>query len=518
LATSSSPYCVVRLGDEIQKTAVATSKGPDPVWDPEVVELPWDAQDTLEITLREQDSGVFREDRKVGVAHVNVSALARKVRYAGPLKVYRNGAEETGALMVDIASKELSALNPTMLLQPVLVKVHSNGLMGAVAALADYEALDLFKTYRIVLQQTGARFGDRVNANHDEEHKKLFRDPLRKVVQAEHASLYSDWAYPHLTFWGGKRYEKVTLSTGNDFLSLVGNGVRKGRRRVFTYVLLDEGMFFSETGANIAKDFFSKHAVHANASPGVRMAGTFRVCETPQRQPVVVIDNDSGTYRPRSEDLVILKELLEFNFPGIVVCVMPCTEPQLEDAKAFYGPNESKGEKGCVYSGQWKWQVESEEELQAASIEAPHSVWEWKNRSGWQRYAPEDEALLCRLQAESRGQAVETSKFSFGHGNYLLDFTEGFQTNQRTGRVREIRQILSGSYVPAWEISEGGVQWKACSFHDAIKIEEAYLATPLTAILTLNGVEHVFDFKVMTCASTESGEYRSIRRLASSGV
>ena len=88
----------------------------------------------------------------------------------------------------------------------------------------------------------------------------------------------------------------LRLCSGNDFLSLVGNGVRKGRRhvilarkslhgglsthvrarRVFTYVLLDEGMFFSdsrqngtsksqriphpalqETGANIAKDFFS---------------------------------------------------------------------------------------------------------------------------------------------------------------------------------------------------------------------------------------------------------------------
>ena len=30
----------------------------------------------------------------------------------------------------------------------------------------------------------------------------------------------------------------------------------------------------------------------------VRMAGTFRICETPQRAPIVVLDNDSGTYRP----------------------------------------------------------------------------------------------------------------------------------------------------------------------------------------------------------------------------
>lgn len=413
-------------------------------------------------------------------------------------------------------------MGPAKLLQPALVKVHSNGLMGAVAAVADFEALDIFKTYHIVLWATSEKFGDMFNSNWDEEHKKLFKDPLKKVVQAEHASLYSDSVCPHFTYWGGKRNEKATLGRGNDFLSLLGNGVRKGRRRVYTYVVLDEGMFFSETGANIAKDFFSKHAVHANASPEVRMAGTFRICETPERALILFLDNDSGTYRPSSEHLPILKEVLELNFPGLLVRVLDVTQPQPQDILDFAGPNETKGSKGCVYAGQWKWKVESEDELQASSLQAAASVWEWKNRNGWQRYLPEDECLLDQLQVECKGQQAETSGFSFGRGAmYKVDFLENLQTNLKTGRVREMRQILSGCYVPSWEIHCGGIEWKACSFHDAVTIEQAYLATAAGArvLLTLSsGEERLFDFKMMTCAGSKPSDVRALRRLASSGV
>lgn len=459
----------------------------------------WDAEDFLEFTIREKGSGLWAEDSKLGTAHVNVSALARLAHFRGPLHVFRRGTEKAGELVVDLLAKEISPMGPAKLLQPALVKVHSNGLMGAVAAVADFEALDIFKTYHIVLWATSEKFGDMFNSNWDEEHKKLFKDPLKKVVQAEHASLYS-----------------------NDFLSLLGNGVRKGRRRVYTYVVLDEGMFFSETGANIAKDFFSKHAVHANASPEVRMAGTFRICETPERALILFLDNDSGTYRPSSEHLPILKEVLELNFPGLLVRVLDVTQPQPQDILDFAGPNETKGSKGCVYAGQWKWKVESEDELQASSLQAAASVWEWKNRNGWQRYLPEDECLLDQLQVECKGQQAETSGFSFGRGAmYKVDFLENLQTNLKTGRVREMRQILSGCYVPSWEIHCGGIEWKACSFHDAVTIEQAYLATAAGArvLLTLSsGEERLFDFKMMTCAGSKPSDVRALRRLASSGV
>eukprot|EP00439_Symbiodinium_sp_Y106_P040171 s5365_g4.t3 len=307
LADCKNPYCGVRLGDKIERSGVG-SAGSHPAWGAAEgsVTVTWDAEDFLEITIREKGSALWSEDSKIGTAHVNVSALARLAHFRGSLQVFRRGTEKdccclrmrAGELAVDLLAKEVSPMGPAKLLQPALVTVHSNGLMGAVAAVADFEALDIFKTYHVVLWATSEKFGDMFNSNWDEEHKKLFKDPLKKVVQAEHASLYSDGVCPHFTYWGGKRNERATLGRGNDFLSLLGNGVRKGRRRVYTYVVLDEGMFFSETGANIAKDFFSKHAVHANASPEVRMAGTFRICETPERALILILDNDSGTYRP----------------------------------------------------------------------------------------------------------------------------------------------------------------------------------------------------------------------------
>lgn len=523
LADCKNPYCGVRLGDKIERSGVG-SAGSHPAWGAAEgsVTVTWDAEDFLEITIREKGSALWSEDSKIGTAHVNVSALARLAHFRGSLQVFRRGTEKAGELAVDLLAKEVSPMGPAKLLQPALVRVHSNGLMGAVAAVADFEALDIFKTYHVVLWATSEKFGDMFNSNWDEEHKKLFKDPLKKVVQAEHASLYSDGVCPHFTYWGGKRNERATLGRGNDFLSLLGNGVRKGRRRVYTYVVLDEGMFFSETGANIAKDFFSKHAVHANASPEVRMAGTFRICETPERALILILDNDSGTYRPSSEQLPILKEVLELNFPGLLVRVLDVTQPQPQDILDFAGPNETKGSKACVYAGQWKWKVESEDELQASSLQAAVSVWEWKNRNGWQRYLPEDECLLDQLQVESKGQQAETSGFSFGRGTtYKVDFLENVQTNLKTGRVREMRQILSGCYVPSWEIHCGGIEWKACSFHDAVTIEQAYLATAAGApvLLTLSsGEERLFDFKMMTCAGSKPSDVRALRRLASSGV
>lgn len=44
------------------------------------------------------------------------------------------------------------------------------------------------------------------------------------------------------------RTKKGIIKSGEDFLAMVGYGIRGGRSRFFTYVLKEDKMFFCETG------------------------------------------------------------------------------------------------------------------------------------------------------------------------------------------------------------------------------------------------------------------------------
>ncbi len=46
-----------------------------------------------------------------------------------------------------------------------------------------------------------------------------------------------------------------------------------------------------------------------------------------------MIDNDSGTYRPKAEYLPLLKEFLNENFPGLHVVTKECTDNELDKMK-----------------------------------------------------------------------------------------------------------------------------------------------------------------------------------------
>merc|ERR1712232_1500968 len=146
-------------------------------------------------------------------------------------------------------------------------------------------------------------------------------------ISAEHCTLCRNGERPDWARVEGKRTTSHFLQTGEDFIALVGDGLREDRRRVYTYALTDDGLFFSETGANMSKDMISKHAVHANANPAVRSSGTFRVC-VDGKERVVVLDNDSGTYRPSGEAVAKLASLLKSCFVGLQTRGISVLEPQ----------------------------------------------------------------------------------------------------------------------------------------------------------------------------------------------
>jgi len=106
---------------------------------------------------------------------------------------------------------------------------------------------------------------------------------------------------------------------------------------VYTYIIDDNKWRFSETNAQFFADFASKHALLANGSEYVRYAGEFHPrpkygWDRWDDEWELVFDNGSGTYTPKADLLINLKELLLFNFPGLNVVTYDYKDPQLKES------------------------------------------------------------------------------------------------------------------------------------------------------------------------------------------
>ncbi|RDL34631.1 uncharacterized protein BP5553_07759 [Venustampulla echinocandica] len=146
--------------------------------------------------------------------------------------------------------------------------------------------------------------------------------------------------------------------------------------RIFTYVLTLDGMLrFTETGKEFGIDLLSKHTMHSDVNIYIACSGEFLIRrlkhpEKPVDDPdqvthpeddvpggpphtdppndpqnyELIIDNDSGTYRPKGDLLPLLKEFLGKNFPGLHVVVKECTDEKLIKMKE--GQREKKKKEG----------------------------------------------------------------------------------------------------------------------------------------------------------------------------
>jgi hypothetical protein len=135
--------------------------------------------------------------------------------------------------------------------------------------------------------------------------------------------------------------------------------------RIFTYVLTLDGLLrFTETGKEFGIDLLSKHTMHSDVNIYIACSGEFFVRRLkhpkkstdapdqathpnadfpggppnapPPEDPEnyeLVIDNDSGTYRPKGELLPLLKDFLNQSFPGLHIVTKECTDKELEKMK-----------------------------------------------------------------------------------------------------------------------------------------------------------------------------------------
>ncbi|KAJ0120666.1 c2 domain-containing protein [Diaporthe amygdali] len=173
---------------------------------------------------------------------------------------------------------------------------------------------------------------------------------LHKALHKQHNRIYS---FSQSTQWGS--FQPCTEEASLAFLRMAH--FDEGGR-VFTYVLTLDGLLrFTETGKEFGIDFLSKHTMHSDVATYIACSGEFFVrrlakADAPEHQgeadpgepthpsedlaggppndppPAdpkhyqLVIDNDSGTYRPDKSVLPLLREFLQRNFPGLSVVVL----------------------------------------------------------------------------------------------------------------------------------------------------------------------------------------------------
>ncbi|EWY80870.1 hypothetical protein FOYG_16787 [Fusarium oxysporum NRRL 32931] len=181
---------------------------------------------------------------------------------------------------------------------------------------------------------------------------------LNKVLHSQHRRIYNHNASTETGV-----FNACTPEASYQFLKLVH--FNKGGR-TFTYILtLDSILRFTETGKEFGIDMLSKHTMHSNVETYIACSREFFVRrlkdstssnnthlskktsleppipggpprEHPTHDPScyqLIIDNDSGTYRPDKSTLPALKEFLQKNFLGLDIQTMHCEDKELQDMK-----------------------------------------------------------------------------------------------------------------------------------------------------------------------------------------
>ncbi|RDW77314.1 hypothetical protein BP6252_05367 [Coleophoma cylindrospora] len=172
--------------------------------------------------------------------------------------------------------------------------------------------------------------------------------------------------------------------------------------RIFTYVITLDGLFrFTETGKEFGIDLLSKHTMHSNVNIYIACSGEFFVRrlkhpnkptdapnqhthpdedlpggppnDEPPKDPKhyeLIIDNDSGTYRPNGKLLSELKNFLNGNFPGLHIVVKECTDEKLTEMKKQQVARKKKEGKNIELVQNSDDEISSSDE---SDLEAVHS-------------------------------------------------------------------------------------------------------------------------------------------------
>lgn len=221
---------------------------------------------------------------------------------------------------------------------------------GAAKSKSLHAALDVLQpvqsafqehsTWKIEMRDVVDIFGEKRHPwNRDyQAAQKIFQGKAsivtRRVVQMQHAYLYGGASGIKPLVHVRKDLLEITgnILDAQDFLNLMEYGIRRGKPRMFTYVLMPGRLYVAETGAKFFRDMMSKHAMHCSASPEVVYAGELHFRHSPVASGTeirLIIDNNSGTYAPGKEDLPLVEEVFRRNFAGLHVTALDFQDPLL---------------------------------------------------------------------------------------------------------------------------------------------------------------------------------------------
>ena len=231
---------------------------------------------------------------------------------------------------------------------------------------------------------------------------------LNRALHHQHARIYN---YDKSTIYG--IYQKPCIEMTKQFLEFL-HWDQGGR--IFTYVItLDAQWRFTETGKEFGIDMLSKHTMHSDVSIYIAYSGEFFVRrlkhpkknQAPHPEPTtealppapdtdeedevddhtkngrprtqessrnphdyeLIIDNDSGTYRPNAEYLPTLRDFMQSNLPNLRVVTLDCQKDEEKMKKLKDEQREKKKDSGkqITYlqnSSQSSFSSSDEEELE----------------------------------------------------------------------------------------------------------------------------------------------------------
>ena len=197
---------------------------------------------------------------------------------------------------------------------------------------------------------------------------------LHRALHHQHNRIYN---YGKDTIYGS--FPSPSQDMSLKFLDLVHYD--KGGR-IYTYVITLDGQWrFTETGKEFGIDMLSKHTMHSDVNIYIAFSGEFFIrrlkvphasvsledqpthppddidggppSSDPPKDPAfysLVIDNDSGTYRPNAKCLTQLKEYMEKQLPGIKVVTLDCNgdKEKMDKWKGQQRERKKKESKGLV--------------------------------------------------------------------------------------------------------------------------------------------------------------------------
>jgi hypothetical protein len=336
MGISSDPYIVANV-DKLNFTTPIKYKTLNPVWD-----IPWFIQNLsfpCNLKMKVWDWDRFTEHDFLGEVDYILNDTLLSAPKDEVLDIKLNGKNK-GQLFIQIKCQKSLVKRENASSKYHQCRKHSSHTAGVITGSEDGEGAKSFSCYEIDIHSVKNIFGDNFqhwNVNYDKA-QMIFKESVasamvRTGLKTQHASLYTSATH----------IQTYLIEKPDDIFQMLGFGLRGGVRRYFTYVLLDDVMRFSETGAAFFSDFMSKHAMHSNASVQVRFAGEFHIQKNDGKFKLV-IDNNSGTYAPDKNLLPKLRELFETNFEGMIVEALDYKDPLWAQYKGKV-EEENKGKK-----------------------------------------------------------------------------------------------------------------------------------------------------------------------------